>query len=150
MGVTTTHHETETETETAPGPRQAAVATPGLVPTLGGAERALALQRSIGNRALVRLIQRETSADAPVAEPQYLQDARAGRWEAVAKAIVPLPIGPLLDALEQLRSAELLATFGVMVARTTRSTTPRGLTPRCWRSAPSRPSTGSGRSPACT
>lgn len=118
--MTITRHETETET--APGPRQTAVATPGLTPTLTGTEQALALQRSIGNRALVRLIQRDTPADAPVAastEPQYLQDARAGRWEAVAKAIVPLPVGPLLDALEQLRSAELLATFGVMAARIT-------------------------------
>ena len=118
----TTRHTPETETETLQGPRQATVDTRGPALTLTGADRALALQRAIGNRALVRLMQRDTPADVPVAAstgPPYLQDARAGRWEAVAKAIVPLAIGPLLDALEQLRSAGLLATFGLMLATIT-------------------------------
>jgi hypothetical protein len=40
-----------------------------------------------------------------------LADAKAGKWVNVAQAVVPLPIERLLDALEQLRDADLLRSF---------------------------------------
>jgi hypothetical protein len=106
------------------------------VPGALGAGRALALQRTIGNRAVTGLILARdpipgasgqaqqtwgAGTQAPVADPaarwaNMLADARAHRWGSVADAVVPLPIELLLDALEQLRDAGLLTAFNVELA----------------------------------
>jgi hypothetical protein len=112
------------------------VAEPSGAPGPLGAARALALQRTIGNRAVAGLILARdptpgtsgqaqqtwgTGSQAPVADPAarwatMLSDAGAHRWASVADAVVPLPIELLLDALEQLRDAGLLTAFNVELA----------------------------------
>jgi hypothetical protein len=112
-----------------PGPRTA----PG---PIGPAARALALQRTIGNRAVTGLIlARDATPGAagqaqqtwgagstpPVADPaarwaDMLADAKGHRWSQVAEMVVPLPMELLLDALEQLRDAGLLTAFNVELA----------------------------------
>jgi hypothetical protein len=60
-----------------------------------------------------RAVARDTATTWGTSTPTstVLDDAKAGKWGNVAQAILPLPINPLLDALEQLRDAGLLNAF---------------------------------------